>query len=445
MSSSRHVVLRQDGVTITGQGPRLRLSHVIASLSLSRLLIGMIAIMVVVVVQAPPTYGISLRHRHRYISQFQTMLNRMEKPAHDAARQMEQNRDKIVPTSSVVHGSKQWTALTEGQKVNQQIQQKKQEDLLVQLINNSPVKAVYDPVKDMHTKHKPIGVSITDGSPTSSHHYSELGLPYWTKEYDTEPNSPIAAPAPTKEENPGEAPKTPNPYEPGQGVAAKPANEGEPQDPAQHYGNAAPQGMAYNHGVPTAPGAATESANPAMTPAQMEGEGNPAGMHGAPGVQDESSLPGGGCALQIYTASQFQGSRCLVTAAFSVLLDIMNMAAQRWRVKLHVLDSARAAPANEPKVPTQKSNHMAGHAIDVDIVLADGKVCNAACLGQLSSAPSAVRLFIEEVRGKNGIRWGGDWEQKDPVHFDDGLNTNAATWQAAFERVQSAFKSKCFE
>ncbi|GHV20694.1 hypothetical protein FACS189494_04980 [Spirochaetia bacterium] len=72
--------------------------------------------------------------------------------------------------------------------------------------------------------------------------------------------------------------------------------------------------------------------------------------------------------------------------------------------------------------PSATSNHLVGHAVDINIRY-NGKLYNSTGLEQFSSLPQAIKNFINGCKS-NGMRWGGDFSTKDPVHFDDGLNLN---------------------
>jgi hypothetical protein len=69
--------------------------------------------------------------------------------------------------------------------------------------------------------------------------------------------------------------------------------------------------------------------------------------------------------------------------------------------------------------PSETSNHLVGHAVDINIVY-NGVWYNAARLRNYASLPQAIKNFITGCK-RNGLRWGGDFTQSDPVHFDDNL------------------------
>jgi D-alanyl-D-alanine carboxypeptidase len=89
------------------------------------------------------------------------------------------------------------------------------------------------------------------------------------------------------------------------------------------------------------------------------------------------------------------------------------------------------------------SNDLAGHAIDMNVMHGPTKsqLCNSACLG--GTLPAAVQPFIDAVRADAGLRWGGDFTSKDPVHIDDHLNEDQAAWTARRDATQAARASGC--
>ena len=81
--------------------------------------------------------------------------------------------------------------------------------------------------------------------------------------------------------------------------------------------------------------------------------------------------------------------------------------------------------------PATHSNHMIGHAIDCNLQYAGGYYNSSRMISDIG----VVRQFINELKAE-GIRWGGDFGNPDPVHFDDGLNVKDMTsWTAKFNQL----------
>ena len=111
----------------------------------------------------------------------------------------------------------------------------------------------------------------------------------------------------------------------------------------------------------------------------------------------------------------------------------------RCRQQQQRLASAVAGPPaqrrNEPRalptvgaivVPAKMGNHLIGHAIDCNLV--DGKLFWNS-IKMREGLTGNAKKFIDLVRAGKILRWGGDFHDKDEVHFDDGLNlSDAKKW-----------------
>jgi hypothetical protein len=132
------------------------------------------------------------------------------------------------------------------------------------------------------------------------------------------------------------------------------------------------------------------------------------------------------CALRTYTGSNFVGDAVVADVEFVDSLDSINTHAVANDVNVHVTSSFRTSTVVPGAIvtPATMSNHLAGHAIDMNVKYGPGKAqwCNSTCLGGTLSG--AVKGFIDAVRADAGLRWGGDFKDTDPVHIDDGLNVN---------------------
>lgn len=146
--------------------------------------------------------------------------------------------------------------------------------------------------------------------------------------------------------------------------------------------------------------------------------------------------------LIVFSGSQFVGKPTLIDIDFATQLQRVNDFAAAERLQVFVTSAARqhgVAVGGNIVPPASRSNHLVGHAIDMNLKL-DGRLFNSARLknSALRSQPSAVRNFIKAVRNEPGLRWGGDFEDEDPVHIDDGLNVrDSALWDAKFLIIQA--------
>jgi hypothetical protein len=128
-----------------------------------------------------------------------------------------------------------------------------------------------------------------------------------------------------------------------------------------------------------------------------------------------------------------------VDSSFAYRISLMNTLAEENNLYILVQGEgfrrADATVRNAIVPPSATSNHLVGHAVDINIRY-NGKLYNSTALGQFDSLPQAIKNFINSWKS-NGMRWGGDFSTKDPVHFDDGLNLkNKSTYDQLYLKYQ---------
>ena len=134
-----------------------------------------------------------------------------------------------------------------------------------------------------------------------------------------------------------------------------------------------------------------------------------------------------------------RGRQILMHQDFFETAQRLDAYARKSGVKLLVVHSYRrpAAVLKDAKVrPGQRSDHLAGHALDINIrrglrlYMFDDLKKDA-----LAGLPSAVQDFIRQVRENDLLRWGGDFNDEDPVHIDEGLNIrDDQCWQLHYDQ-----------
>jgi hypothetical protein len=143
------------------------------------------------------------------------------------------------------------------------------------------------------------------------------------------------------------------------------------------------------------------------------------------------------CDIRVYRNERFTGNELRADADFFPSLDRLNGFAADCDVEIFVTSSTREPGRTVTGAivpPASRSNHLIGHAIDMNVRF-DGRLFDSTALKRdtLSNLPAAVREFIELVRADATLRWGGDFNPEDPVHFDDGLNRrDPALWDSKF-------------
>lgn len=143
--------------------------------------------------------------------------------------------------------------------------------------------------------------------------------------------------------------------------------------------------------------------------------------------------------LKTFSGSQFIGKPVLADIEFIPYLNIINGLASSNRLKIFVTSSTRpfGVPVSGIVPAASRSNHLVGHAIDMNIQVGS-TLLNSTALGSFRTLPASVQKFIQEIRRDPDLRWGGDFRPVDPVHIDSGLNIrDPATWNAKFPIIQA--------
>lgn len=118
----------------------------------------------------------------------------------------------------------------------------------------------------------------------------------------------------------------------------------------------------------------------------------------------------------------------------------MNDQAKKADVILSITQAFRrhnVPPSGAVVPPATKSQHLVGHALDVNIV--DGSTVNTAAMFNADTETDNADTFVDAVKGE-GLRWGGDFSTTDPVHFDDRLDPAGEDYEMTF-----FFAQHCFE
>jgi peptidoglycan hydrolase-like protein with peptidoglycan-binding domain len=154
-----------------------------------------------------------------------------------------------------------------------------------------------------------------------------------------------------------------------------------------------------------------------------------------------NNLPNDNSPLVLFEASRFQGKPCRADVQFVPMLEKVNQYAEQADVFIHITSSFRTSAnvAGAIVKPATRSNHMAGHAIDMNVVYNDKKqLADSKVLARYPQVPEPVRLFIKSIIDDPNLRWGGTFQDRDPVHIDDQLNADLARWDSRYQAMQKA-------
>lgn len=153
------------------------------------------------------------------------------------------------------------------------------------------------------------------------------------------------------------------------------------------------------------------------------------------------NLPADESPLVLFQASRFRGQPCRADKLFVPVLEKINGYAEEANVFIHVTSSFRTSSNVGGAIvkPATRSNHMAGHAIDMNVIYDNGtKAANSAVLGKYPNVPEPVKRFLKSVIDDPHLRWGGNFSERDPVHIDDHLNADMALWDKRYQAMQKA-------
>jgi len=134
-----------------------------------------------------------------------------------------------------------------------------------------------------------------------------------------------------------------------------------------------------------------------------------------------------------------QAGEVLVNAAFVDAIRKLNAAAEATGVSLHINQTFRrddVPPSGAVVPPAKKSQHLVGHAVDLNVI--DGAVTNTAAMFMSGTATPGAMAFVRAAKTA-GLRWGGDFAVRDPIHFDDFLDPNSDAYDMAHFFAQRSF------
>ena len=156
----------------------------------------------------------------------------------------------------------------------------------------------------------------------------------------------------------------------------------------------------------------------------------------------ENNLPNKKSPLVLYQGSRFTGKPCKADVEFIPSLEKINNYAEQ--ADVFVTSSFRTTTNVNGAIvkPATHSNHLAGHAIDMNVDYNNGKRAISKVLIKYPDVPEPVRKFLSAVIADPSLRWGGNFNDKDPVHIDDHLNKNLSTWRKRYEIMQKAVQLK---
>lgn len=119
-------------------------------------------------------------------------------------------------------------------------------------------------------------------------------------------------------------------------------------------------------------------------------------------------------------------------------LDTLNTLARTANLQLRLNQAFRVqgvAPRGAVVPPAGRSQHLIGHAVDLNIVVGTTVVVSANYIG--GTAPKEATDFAAAAKAQ-GLRWGYDFAPRDPPHYDQRVS-DATEYDMKFFFCQRAY------
>jgi peptidoglycan hydrolase-like protein with peptidoglycan-binding domain len=153
----------------------------------------------------------------------------------------------------------------------------------------------------------------------------------------------------------------------------------------------------------------------------------------------KNNLPSAGSPLVLFEGTQFRNKPVRADILFVPMLKKINEHAKQADVLLWINSSFRTTTNVQGAIvtPAKKSNHLAGHAIDFNVIYGNGTMLHSSKAGKYPNIPEPARKFFKSIIDDPDLRWGLSFN--DPVHIDDALNKkNPAKWEERYKAMQKA-------
>lgn len=152
------------------------------------------------------------------------------------------------------------------------------------------------------------------------------------------------------------------------------------------------------------------------------------------------NLPSVNSPLVLFEGSRFRGKSCRADVEFIASLEKINTYAENANVYVYITSSFRTSTNVNGAIvkPATRSNHMAGHGIDMNVIYGNNQWANSKILDKYPSVAEPVKKFINSIIKDPELRWGGKFMIKDVVHIDDHLNNNRDKWDERYQAMQRA-------
>jgi len=137
-----------------------------------------------------------------------------------------------------------------------------------------------------------------------------------------------------------------------------------------------------------------------------------------------------------------QPGEVVLHADFAHVVGALNDEAKKDNVTIKINQAfrrANVAPTGAVVHPAKKSQHLIGHAIDLNIF--DDETKNSAPMFKNGKETKRADAFVNGMKSK-GYRWGGDFSDTDPVHFDSLLDPSGEDYNMTYFFAQHCFQGQ---
>lgn len=129
-----------------------------------------------------------------------------------------------------------------------------------------------------------------------------------------------------------------------------------------------------------------------------------------------------------------RGRQVLVHRDFVPALQQIDRLAAENNIAVAIINAYRRKNQDLSRTvvrPASRSNHLAGHAIDMNLKHRGHYYTSDDLKNENQSRlPGEIQTFLKALKKYPGARWGGDFIPQDPVHVDSGLNqADPARWE----------------
>lgn len=143
--------------------------------------------------------------------------------------------------------------------------------------------------------------------------------------------------------------------------------------------------------------------------------------------------------IQEYKNELLIGKPCMVHDEFVPAMDEFCSYLKTCGLKYDVTSSGRMNTDVPHAIvtPAVHGNHLVFHAVDGNLIDKNGVDWTSEKIKQ-EGLSGDVLEFVKLVRSSKILRYGGDFNTPDEVHYDDGLNIrNPKHWQEIYNTIHN--------